>query len=300
MREYKDRLGQEIDAAVAEQNNLRYSAMAHRNFPLASCFVLDCLDRGLDMDWGGARYNWIECSFVGLATATDSLAAIRTFIFEQRRLSWSELHEMLQADFQGHEAWRRRLIEKAPKYGNAIPEVDAIAREIMGFATARCRRHRVVLGGGYHPGLFAWIMHGQLGEQTGATPDGRHAGEAVSPGPDPVGGRARCGPTAAVISATSFDHRPLLGGVAFNLRFSRSTLRDPERRQKAAALIRTYFRRGGAQAQITVASAELLRKAKQRPEDHADLLVRVAGFSDYFVNLTPTLQEEIIAREEIG
>ncbi len=299
MAEYKRRLVDRIAKAVAEQNNYRYAAMAHRNFPLASCFVLDCIDRGLDMDWGGARYNWVEASFVGLATVTDSLAAVRKFVIERGELTWSALHEMLAANFAGHEAWRRRLITHAPKYGNAIADVDGIAREIMEFATAQCRRHRVVFGAGYHPGLFAWVMHGRMGEQTGATPDGRLAGTAISPGPDPVGGRARSGPTAAVLSATVFDHRPLLGGVAYNLRFSRTMLADASRREKIAALLRAYFRRGGAQAQITVAGADVLREAQCRPEDYADLMVRVAGFSDYFVNLSRTLQDEIIAREEI-
>lgn len=298
MREYKRRLGEHIDAAVAQQNNMRYSCLIHRNFPLASCFVHDCLERGLDIDWGGARYNWIECSFVGLATAVDSLQAIRHFIFQRRELDWQGLHQMLQQNFDGFEVWRQRLLHEPAKYGNAVARVDELAREIMDFAVARCRRHRTVFGAGFHPGLFAWVMHGRLGEETGATPDGRTAATAISPGPDPAAGRATSGPTAAVLSATCFSHKPLIGGVAFNLKFSRSSLATRTHRDKVAALVRAYFKRGGFQVQFNVVSGEVLRRAQERPEDHADLLIRVAGYSDYFVNLSRSLQDEIIARTE--
>jgi formate C-acetyltransferase len=296
MDEYKKRLAAAISAGVAQQNAFRYSCLFHRNFPLASCFVADCIERGLDMEWGGARYNWIECSFVGLATVCDSLEAIRHFIFERRELDWQRLYHILQHNFDGEEQWRQRLAHQPAKYGNGIQRVDAIAREILDFAVAQTKEKRTVFGAGFHPGLFAWVMHGRLGEETGATPDGRRAGTAISPGPDPVAGQAMSGPTACVLSATSFDHTPLLGGVAFNLKFSPSTLSTRERRNKLAALVRTYFRRGGFQVQINVVGPDTLRDAQQHPEEYADLLVRVAGYSDYFVNLGKTLQDELIAR----
>jgi pyruvate-formate lyase len=300
LEEYKQRLAREIAAAVGLQNDLRYSCWAHRNFPLASCFVADCLERGLDMEWGGARYNWIECSFVGLANVADSLEAMRHFLYERPELTWQRLAQLLESNFAGQEPWRQRLLHEPAKYGNAQPRVDALAVDLMQFCVSEVRRHRTVFGAGFHPGLFAWIMHAALGEQTGATPDGRRAGEALSPGPDPVGGRATAGPTATILSATSFSHQPLLGGVAFNLRFSAATLQGRERRDKVAALLRTYFRRGGAQVQINVVSSQTLREAQQHPERYADLLVRVAGFSEYFVNLSRAAQDELIARAELG
>lgn len=299
LAEYDRRLGEHIAAGVAEQNRLRYSCLAHRHFPLASCFVHDCLERGLDIDCGGARYNWIECSFVGLATTADSLEAIRRFVLESGELTWDKLHEMLAANFRGHELWRLRLMHGAAKYGNNQPSVDGLARWIVEAAVRHCQTHRVVFDGTYEPGLFAWVMHAQLGEQTGATPDGRLAGTALSPGPDPAPGRASSGPTAAILSATSFDHEPLIGGVAFNMRFSPSNLRTSSQRRRLAALIRTYFERGGFQTQITAVDAQTLSDAKAHPEQFADLLVRVAGYSDYFVRLSPTMQEEIIARAEL-
>jgi len=297
--EYDRRLGEQIAAAVAEQNRLRHSCQAHRNFPLASCFVHDCLERCLDIDCGGARYNWIECSFVGLATVTDSLEVVRRFVFGTGELTWEQLHGMVRRNFEGDEAWRQRLIREPAKYGNDDPAVDAIAEHIIEAAVTHCRRHRVVFDSTYEPGLFAWIMHAQLGQETGATPDGRLAGVALSPGPDPAPGRATSGPTAAALSVTSFDHGPLIGGVAFNMRFSPKTLASPGQRSKLAALIRTYFARGGFQTQITTVDLETLHAARERPEDYADLLVRVAGYSDYFVRLSPIMQDEVIARTEL-
>jgi formate C-acetyltransferase len=300
LADYGRRLGAQITEAVAQQNAARHSCAAHRNFPLASCFVHDCLERGLDIDCGGARYNWIECSFVGLATVSDSLAAVRRFVFETRELTWSALHEMLGRNFDGDGVWRQRLLHEPPKYGNAEASVDGLARRIMEMAVAHCARHRVVFDSTYEPGLFAWVMHAQLGEVTGATPDGRLARTALSPGPDPSPGRSRSGPTAAAQSVTSFDHHPLIGGVAFNLKFSPATLAEPSQRAKLAALLRTYFAQGGFQAQINTVSAETLRDARERPDQHADLLVRVAGYSDYFVRLSPAMQDEVIARTELA
>lgn len=298
MAEYERRLAERIAAAVAEQNSFRYSCMAHRNFPLASCFVQDCLEKGLDMEWGGARYNWIECSFVGLATAADSLEAVRLFVYERRELGWGELHDMLARNFEGDEAWRQRLLREPAKYGNSEDSVDGLAKRIVEMAVRECGRHRTVFGAGFHPGLFAWVMHSVFGEATGATPNGRLAGLPLSPGPDPSPGRAQRGPTATILSATRFDHQPLIGGVALNLKFSRKALDTPEKRSKLASLLRVYFDRGGFQAQINVVDAATLRDAQEHPERHEDLLVRVAGYSDYFVNLSRQMQDEIIARTE--
>jgi len=189
-------------------------------------------------------------------------------------------------------------LREPAKYGNNRDSVDALARRIVEAAVRECGRHRTVFGAGFHPGLFAWIMHSVLGEATGATPDGRRAGLPLSPGPDPSAGRAVRGPTATILSATSFDHRPLIGGVALNLKFSPKTLDTPEKRGKLASLVRVYFERGGFQVQMNVVDAAILRDAQDHPERHEDLLVRVAGYSDYFVNLSRQMQEEVIARTE--
>ncbi len=299
MSDYMTRVGTQIAGAVADQNRCRYSCMAHRNFPLASCFVADCLERGLDLDWGGARYNWIEGSFVGLANAADSLEAVRHFIFERGELDWATLHTMIVRNFEGDEAWRQRLLREPAKYGNGEARVDLLAGRIMDRTVVEAKRHRTVLGGGYHSGLFAWIMHAELGSGTGATPDGRLAGLPLSPGPDPAPGRAMHGPTGTVLSATTYEHLDLLGGVALNFKFSPATLSTPERRDKLIAVLRTYFDRGGFQAQITSVGADTLHDAQEHPEQYEDLLVRIAGYSDYFTNLSRKMQDEVIGRTEL-
>ncbi len=295
---YGERLSTAIAEAVSAQNANRYSTMWHRNFPLQSCFVRDCIERGMDIECGGARYNWIECSFVGLANLVDSLAVIREFIYEKQSLSVAALLEILEHDFAGHEEFRQRVLHQVPSYGNDEPEVDALAGRITGFLAAECAKHEVVLGGGFKPGFFCWVMHEQLGSETMATPDGRKAGTPFADGAGPAQGRERKGPTAAVKSTCSWDHTPMLGGLVLNLKFSPSALAGAESQGKLGELIKTYMRLGGFEVQINVVSRETLLAARESPDQYRDLVVRVAGYTDYFNNLSAGMQEEIIARTE--
>jgi trans-4-hydroxy-L-proline dehydratase len=295
---YQERLSGAIAEAVSAQNANRYSTMWHRNFPLQSCFVRDCIERGMDIEWGGARYNWIECSFVGLANLVDSLAVIREFIYEQGSITVAALVDILRADFAGHEEFRQRVVHQVPSYGNDEAEVDALAGRITRFLAAECAKHEVVLGGGFKPGFFCWVMHERLGSETMATPDGRRAGMPFADGAGPAQGRERKGPTAAVKSTCSWDHTPMLGGLVLNLKFSPDALAGRESRAKLAELIKTYMRLGGFEVQINVVSRETLLAARERPDQYRDLVVRVAGYTDYFNNLSAAMQEEIIARTE--
>ncbi len=383
---YCDRLGAAIKEAVGGQNANRISTIRHRNFPLLSPFVRDCIERGLDIDCGGARYNWIECSFVGLANLVDSLAVIREFLYgysppspptplpqgegrtataasppaplpqgEGRTATAASppasptpservpatgsgengnghrleslchavtsyrsgsartatapsppaltgevraLLDVLAADFAGHEDLRQRFLTQVPSYGNDEPAVDELAVMIADFVAAECAKYDVVLGGGFKPGFFCWVMHERLGSETGATPDGRKAGVPFADGAGPAQGRERNGPTAAVKSTTCWDHTPMLGGLVLNLKFSKKALESDESRGKLAELIKTYMRLGGMEVQINVVSREALVAAKARPEEYRDLVVRVAGYTDYFTNLSAAMQDEIIARTE--
>ncbi len=319
---YRDRLGAAISKAVGVQNANRISTMRHRNFPLLSPFVRDCIERGQDLDCGGARYNWIECSFVGLANLVDSLAVIRELLYgpappsppaplpqgEGRTATAPSapglkggvraLLDILAADFAGHEDLRQRFLTQVPSYGNDEPAVDEFAVMIADFVAAECAKYDVVLGGGFKPGFFCWVMHERLGSETGATPDGRKAGVPFADGAGPAQGRERHGPTAAVKSTTCWDHTPMLGGLVLNLKFSRKALESDESRAKLAELIKTYMRLGGMEVQINVVSREALVAAQARPEEYRDLVVRVAGYTDYFTNLSAAMQDEIIARTE--
>jgi formate C-acetyltransferase len=292
---YKSRLASEIRAAVQAQNVSRHARRRFGGFPMQSCFINDCLQTGQDLDWGGARHNWIECSFVGLANLVDSLIVIKHLVLEQGELTLREMLEQVKADFAGSEDFRQRCLRE-PKYGNDVSEVDQLAREFTDFVAAECARHEVLLNDRYYAGFFCWIMHQQLGAATGASFDGRKAGFPFADGAGPAQGRERRGPTAAVKSTTSWDHTPMLGGLVLNLKFTPSAIDAPESQEKLTELLKTYMRLGGQEVQINVVRHEDLLAARENPSDYKDLVVRIAGYCDYFVGLSPQMQEEVIAR----
>jgi len=296
---YKQRLADRV-AGSARDLDATWGARAERGGqPLQSCLMDDCLARGLDFDAGGARYNGVECSFVGLANLVDGLTAIRELVYEQRRFTLAEFAAILQADFDGHEPLRQEILNHLPKYGNDERAIDELAAELVGHFGNCCSAQRIGQANhAYYPGMFCWIMHGRLGAETGATPDGRRAGQAFADGAGPAQGRERRGPTAAIRSTTRWDHGPMLGGLVLNLKFSRSALAGETALRRLAELIKTYMRLGGAEVQVNVVDGETLQAARDQPAEHRDLLVRVAGYSDYFVNLDPVLQDEVIARTE--
>jgi pyruvate-formate lyase len=290
-------LESKIREAAQRLDNIWHQRAVHGCFPLASCLVHDCLERGLDFDRGGARYNWVENSFVGLANLVDSLMAIRTLVFEQQELALAELTTILHQDFRGHEALRQRILNALPHYGSDLDEPDELARawaefliETTGAQTIGPHR--------YVPGFFCWIMHERLGRETGATPDGRHAGWPLADAAGAAQGREKRGPTASALSTTRWPHRAALGGLVHNAKFSSSVFAAPGSRASLRQLIEIYLQRGGFEMQVNVVSRETLLAAREQPEQYQDLLVRVAGYSDYFVKLNDKMQEEILARTE--
>jgi formate C-acetyltransferase len=296
-REYRDRLARVIREAATEQNRLQMERARHGGDPLVSCFVRDCLARGRDVDEGGARHNWIMPSFVGMANLIDSLAAIRELVYHRGELSLGELATVLEADFADHPALRASIDTQVPKYGNDDDEVDALAGEITRWIVEELRGYTTYRGDRFVPSLFCWVMHERLGSATQATPDGRPAGFPLGDGSGPAQGRERKGPTASVLSATKWDHRPFIGGIAVNMKFSRRMFED-QTVDKLAALLETFLQRGGFEIQINVVDADILRAAQAQPEAYRDLVVRVGGYSDYFVHLSPAMQEEVILRTE--
>ena len=266
-------------------------------FPLASCVISECLARGQDFDRGGARYNWVENSFVGLANLVDGLLAVKHLVFEERSLTLLQLHEVLQANYEGHEDLRQRILNALPHYGNDDPEADALARSWAEFLIATTEAQTVGLHR-YVPGFFCWITHERMGSETGATPDGRLAGWPMADGAGGAQGREKCGPAAAVLSTTSWSHRPVLGGLVHNIKFTRELLGNQTGVQAARQVLETYLRRGGFEVQVNAVGRETLLDAQAHPERYRDLLVRVAGYSDYFVHLNRNMQDEVIARNE--
>jgi formate C-acetyltransferase len=295
---FKQRLAGQIADAVADQNSARESRERFGGAPLLSCFVNDCLERGRDMDHGGARHNWIECSFVGLANLVDALCVVREFVYERQTLGLPGLKEVLDADYAGAEDTRQRFLNYPVKYGNDNDEADSLAAEMTEFLSAETARHHVRLNDRYYAGFFCWIMHQQLGSATGASADGRKAGVAFADGAGPAQGRERNGPTAAVKSTTRWDHTPMLGGLVLNLKFGPRALQQESSRAKLMELLKTYLRLGGQEVQVNCVGRETLEAAREHPEQYRDLLVRVAGYVDYFVGLPPGMQDEVIMRTE--
>lgn len=301
MQRYSARLSQEIAAAVGEQNRARLARQQFGGKPLQSLFTRDCIERGRDIDDGGARYNWVECSFVGLANLADSLHVIREEVFQRQNLSMIDLNRILVANFAGFEPVRQRFLNAYPKYGNDCAPVDALVGEIVSYASAECAKYRMQPDGSpFVPGAFCWVMHERLGSECGATPDGRRAGFPFADGCGAAQGREKAGPTAAVLSVTSWDAAPLIGGAAFNMKFTASLFSSPEAARRLQDLVVTFLQRGGFETQVNVVDHRVLRAAQETPEAYRDLVVRIGGYTDYFTRLTPEMQAELILRTEYG
>jgi formate C-acetyltransferase len=291
------RLAAKVAAAAADLNRVWRARAVRGCFPLASCLTDDCLALGRDFDRGGARYNWVENSFVGLANLVDSLVAVRRLVYEERALTLARFAAIVADDFQGHELLRQRIANRLPKYGNDDDEADEVARRWAG-ALIEMTETQTVGPHRYVPGFFCWVQHERMGSQTGATPDGRRAFWPLADGAGAGQGRERCGPTASVLSTTKWSHREALGGLVHNAKFSQHLFKTESDRAALRRLIETYLRAGGFEMQVNVVSRDTLLAAQAHPEQYRDLLVRVAGYSDYFTLLSPKMQEEVIARTE--
>jgi len=295
----KANLAGKIKAAAADLDAVWKKRAEHACFPLASCLIADCLQRGTDFDRGGARYNWVENSFVGLANLVDGLITVKHLVYESAEFALAEFCRILEADFEGHEPLRQRIINTLPKYGNDQDEPDELARELAEFLIAETESDTVGLHR-YVPGFFCWIIHERFGAETGATPDGRKAHWALADAAGAGQGREMKGPTASVLSTTKWSHRKVLGGLVHNARFSRSMFRTERDRKAIRSVIETYLKRGGFEIQINVVGTDDLLDAQEHPEKYPDLLVRVAGYSDYFVHLNRNMQDEVVRRTEFS
>lgn len=267
--------------------------------PFLSLLIDDCIARGRDYNAGGARYNTTYIMPVGLGTVTDSLSAIRHHVFERRAVGMGALIDALQRDFEGSEALRQRLWNKTPRYGNDDPRTDALMRRVFDAVYDIVEGQPNTRGGEHHVNYLSTTCHVYFGSKVGATPDGRHAWQPVSDGISPVQGTDTQGPTAVLKSAARMDHSRT-GGTLLNLKFTPALLADDRALDRLASVIRAYFQLGGHHLQFNVITADTLKEAQAHPEQHRDLIVRVAGYSDYFCDLTTPLQDEIIQRTEHG
>lgn len=265
--------------------------------PFTSILIDDCIEKARDYHAGGAHYNLPLMCGVGTGTVTDSLAAIKKFVFEEGRIGPRDLMAALQADFAGHEPLRQILSSRAPKFGNDDDYADSIAHRVVSTFSDVLSGFRNGEGVPYVANMIPTTTHIPFGAVVGATPDGRKAGAPLSEGVSPVQGQDRHGPSAVINSVTRLDHARCCGTL-LNMKFHPSLVAGDEGLRNLASLIRAYFDLGGHHMQFNVISAETLRKAQANPEEYRTLIIRVAGYSDYFINLSRELQDEIISRTE--
>lgn len=265
--------------------------------PYLSILIDDCIAKGKDYNDGGARYNTSYIQGVGLGSITDSLNALRYQVYDKKNFNMQEILDALDADFEGFDALREKLLEETPKYGNDDDYADETARRVFESYFALIDGRPNTKGGHFRINLLPTTCHVYFGRVIGAMPDGRRAGVPLSEGISPVQGADRKGPTAVLKSASKIDHIRT-GGTLLNQKFTPQVLADEDGIDKLAHLIRSYFTMDGHHIQFNVVSAETLREAQKHPEEYKDLIVRVAGYSDYFVDLGVDLQDEIIRRTE--
>jgi pyruvate formate-lyase/glycerol dehydratase family glycyl radical enzyme len=286
-----------IDIKVRGNNVIERLYARYMPCPFLSLLVDDCIRTGRDYHDGGARYNTTYIQGVGLGTMTDAVTSISYHVFENHTFDMAELIEALETDFVGKEPLRQRLLNRTPKYGNDDDRADNVMQRIFEIYFNAVDGRRNTKGGEYHINLLPTTVHVYFGSVTGATPDGRQALTPLSEGVSPVQGADHKGPTAVLRSVAKMDH-VRTGGTLLNQKFTPQVLENDEGLNKLVQLIRTYFRLDGHHIQFNVVDATTLRLAQQYPEQYRSLIVRVAGYSDYFCDLSKTLQDEIIARTE--
>lgn len=276
--------------------------IGHRDWapvPLLSSFISDCLHNGKDITEGGARYNFSGVQGIGIANLSDSLHALKGIVFDQQRLSFDELIATLKANFATPEGKqiRARLINRFEKYGNDIDVVDNISADLLRFYCKEVETYRNPRGGQFTPGSYTVSAHVPLGAVVGATPDGRYAGEQLADGGlSPMLGQDTQGPTAVLKSVSKLDNYLLSNGTLLNVKFTPSTLEGQSGLNKLADFLGAFTKLKLQHIQFNVVNAETLRAAQAKPQDYAGLVVRVAGYSAFFVELSKEIQDDIIRR----
>ena len=265
--------------------------------PFTSALIDDCIERALDWHAGGSHYKIATMSGVAVGTLADSLAGIKKHVFDDRTWTLAQMKEALDRNWDGYEMLRQALVNRTPHYGNDDDYADDLAVLTQQIFCGEAEKHRDIQGARYFVDLLPTTAHIALGELTGATPDGRRAGAPLSEGVSPVQGHDRRGPTAVARSIAKLDHART-NGTLLNMKISPGCLKTDADLHKLAALIRGYFDQGGHHVQFNIIDRAILEDAMAHPENYGNLLVRVAGYSDYFVLLSPEIQREILSRTE--
>lgn len=297
MDAFEKQLNYFIDIKIKGSNIIEKLYAKYMPAPFLSIIVDDCIEKGMDYNAGGARYNTTYIQGVGIGSITDTLASIKYNVYDNKDITMDELLKVLAANFEGYEKVRLKFINDVPKYGNDDDYADNIMRDVFDIFYRSVNGRRNMKGGFYRINMLPTTCHVYFGSVIGATADGRKAKKPLSEGISPVQGRDKYGPTAVIKSASKMDHVKT-GGTLLNQKFTPSLLKDDVGLNSLAHLVRAYFKLGGHHIQFNVVDAQTLKNAQKEPEKYADLIVRVAGYSDYFCDLNKDLQDEIIARTE--
>jgi formate C-acetyltransferase len=265
--------------------------------PFLSLLIDDCIEKGKDYNTGGARYNTSYIQGVGLGSLTDILTSIKYHVFDQKRYTIKKLLKAADENFKGSDELRNELINSTPKYGNDDDYADVQAVSVFEIFYNAVNGRPNTKGGHFRINMLPTTSHVYFGSVTGATLDGRLAKKPLSEGISPFQGADRKGPSAVIKSASKIDHLRT-GGTLLNQKLTPPLLETEKGLDSMVQLIRAYFRLDGHHIQFNVVTAKTLRKAQKHPENYKDLIVRVAGYSDYFNDLGEELQDEIIRRTE--
>ena len=267
-------------------------------FPNLSISTDGCMEKGMDVSSGGAKYNSYGGTATGLATSGDSLTAIKYMVFDKKLVSGKEFLDAILADWEGYEPLRQQVISEVPHYGNADPYADMELKWVVDLYYQLCTEFTNQRCSVYKGGMYGAADHVPQGELTWATPDGRKTGSPIADAMSPVQGRDTNGPTSVFVSTTCFDHTRFMDGMALNLRLHPSSLSREDGIDKLRDMTRTFFEEGGMECQYNVVDAATLREAQENPEKHHNLVVRIAGYSAYFVEMTTAMQNDVISRSE--
>lgn len=294
---YKAQVQHFMRIKLTGNNIIERIFMKYMPVPFLSVLIEDCIRNGKDYMCGGARYNSSYVQGVGLGSITDMLTALRYHVYDKKTIAMETMEKALANDFKWFEELQYQLVYHTPKYGNDDDYADEQEVQVFDMYYDVLSGHKSPRGADYRVNMLPTTCHVYFGKVTGATPDGRNAWKVLSEGISPVQGADTNGPTAVIRSAAKIDHIKT-GGTLLNQKFTPSLLSTEEGCNNLVHLIRAYFRMDGHHIQFNVVDADTLREAQKHPEDYRDLIVRVAGYSDYFNDLGEDLQNEIICRTE--
>ena len=288
-----------VDWQVTMTNFYDHISMDLMPIPIASATMDGCMEKGLDVVWGGAKYNSTGCAGIGCANVADGLSAIKHLVFDTKKYTARRFYDAMMANWEGHEVMRQEVLNDVPRYGNDNPYVDDLARWAMEVFSNRINQATGPRGG-YRPGLYPVATHVIFGRKTWASPDGRKTGEPLAEGISPKQGLDKNGPAAILKSAARINHVNNGNGTLLNMKFHPKSLEGKDGFTKLKNLVQTYFDMDGMHLQYNVISSDTLRAAQKNPEEYKNLVIRVAGFSAYFVELYKDLQDDLIRRTDIN